>query len=421
MISLRLLDKFINLQRILEFILVQNKIFRLRGKVQNYAWGGYHYIPTLLNIDNNDHQSFAEYWMGIHSSGVAQIETTEGWQLLDLFLQKNPDVLGTKTLQQFNTLPYLFKVLDVREMLSIQVHPNKIEAEQGFAKEEAEGISINAFNRNYKDKNHKPEMMVALTPFWLLHGFKSATLLQKILQDIEVFHPLISIFNKGNYKALYQYIMEMPQDQLDSMFQPILKKIIPLYQQEKLDKSNPDFWAVRAVINQSNPYQNIDRGIFSIYFFNLLQLQPGQAIFQGAGVPHAYLEGINVEIMANSDNVLRGGLTPKYIDVKELIKHIQFESITPAILNGEAKRQERIYTCPVPDFGLSKIMLKAGELLSQHSKSFEIGILLEGNIQIETTKKKIFYKGESFAIAAGTNYTITSKSGCIIYKAFVPV
>jgi len=400
------------------------KIYRLKGQVQHYAWGGYTYIPSLLNINNTNHQPFAEYWMGIHPSAISQIEVNGQWELLTHFLQQNPTALSKSPNQLLNPstnqLPYLFKILDVREMLSIQVHPTKTAAQEGFEREEKLGIPINASNRNYKDKNHKPEMMVALSPFCLLHGFKTPSLLQQTLQKIEAFHPLISIFKKNDYKTLYTYIMEMHQDEVDKMLQPLLQKIVPLYQQQKLNKHNPDFWAARAIINNTHPYQNVDRGIFSIYFFNLLQLKPGEAIFQGAGLPHAYLEGVNVELMANSDNVLRGGLTPKYVDVKELIQHIIFEGITPHIFIGNGHTQEKIYHCPVPDFCLSAILLSAGSSITQYSQSFEIGIVIDGSLQIEVEEKQIFTKGDSFAIAADTNYNITTQSHCVVYKAFVP-
>ncbi len=392
------------------------KIYRLKGQVQQYAWGGYTYIPSLLNINNTNHQPFAEYWMGAHSSAISQIEINGQWELLTHFLQQNPTALG----ESIHQLPYLFKILDVREMLSIQVHPTKAAAEEGFNREEKAGIAITASNRNYKDKNHKPEMMVALSPFWLLHGFKTPSLLQQTLQTTEAFHPLISIFNKNDYKTLYTYVMEMRQNEVDKMLQPLLQKIIPLYKQQKLTKENPDFWAARTVMNNANPYQNIDRGIFSIYFFNLLQLQPRQAIFQGAGLPHAYLEGVNVELMANSDNVLRGGLTSKYIDVKELMTHIRLEETVPKMLNAEGTTQQKVYNCPVPDFALSTIELSSGDSINLYSQSFEIGIVIEGSLQIEVEEKKIFNKGDSFAIAADTNYSITTQSHCVVYKAFVP-
>lgn len=407
-----------------------HKIFRLKGQVQHYAWGGYTYIPSLLNINNTNHQPFAEYWMGIHPSAISQIEVNGHWELLTSFLQQNPTALSKSTNQLLNQsttqpssiLPYLFKVLDVRAMLSIQVHPTKMAATEGFEREEKLGIPINASNRNYKDKNHKPEVMVALSPFWLLHGFKPALVLKHTLQQIDAFYPFLSIFNDDGYEALYKQVMEMPQTQVDTLLQPLLQKIVPLYQQQKLNKNNPDFWAARAVINSAHPYKNIDRGIFSIYFFNLLQLKSGEAIFQGAGVPHAYLEGVNVELMANSDNVLRGGLTPKYIDVKELIQHIIFEGITPHIFIGKGNTQEKIYHCPVPDFCLSAISLSAGSSITQYSQSFEIGIVIEGQMQIEAKEeKKILHTGESFAVAAHTNYTITTQSCCVMYKAFVPV
>ncbi|MBC7588692.1 MAG: mannose-6-phosphate isomerase, class I, partial [Chitinophagaceae bacterium] len=162
----------------------QNKILQLKGKVQHYAWGGSSFIPSLLHIDNAENKPHAEYWMGTHPSAPSELFDGAASISLDQFIQQNPiKVLGEKVFKQFKALPYLFKVLDVNDMLSIQVHPSKAEAEKGFDAEEAAGIPLNAPNRNYKDSNHKPEIMVALSEFWLLHGFKSKEAIEKMLLD----------------------------------------------------------------------------------------------------------------------------------------------------------------------------------------------------------------------------------------------
>ena len=134
----------------------KNTLFKLTGKVQNYAWGGSTYIPNLLHIENTQHKPFAEYWMGAHASASSFINLNqENISLKDLINQNPVEILGEEVYQQFNELPFLFKILDVHDMLSIQVHPSKIEAAKGFAAEEAAGIPMNAANRNYKDQNHK--------------------------------------------------------------------------------------------------------------------------------------------------------------------------------------------------------------------------------------------------------------------------
>ena len=142
------------------------KAYKLHGVNRHYDWGGFDFIPSLMNIDNTAKKPFAEYWMGAHTSAPAMIDTHEGQTPLDVLVKSNvSSFLGNKTASEFGALPYLFKILDVAKMLSIQVHPSKENALIGFDLEEKAGIAINAPNRNYKDKNHKPEVMVALSDF----------------------------------------------------------------------------------------------------------------------------------------------------------------------------------------------------------------------------------------------------------------
>ncbi|HEX8279503.1 MAG TPA: mannose-6-phosphate isomerase, class I, partial [Segetibacter sp.] len=164
--------------------------------------------------------------------------------------------------------------------------------------------------------------------------------------------------------------------------------------------------------------RNADKGIFSIYFFNILKLKEGEAVFQGAGVPHAYLEGQNVELMANSDNVLRGGLTQKHIDVPELLRHIVFEGITPNILKGHLSEHEILYPVPVDDFGISAINLEKGQEYFSESKSPQIFLVITGKVQCENL---ICKRGETFVVLPDNNYTIQGVENTVLYKAFVPL
>ena len=398
-------------------------MYKLKGKVQHYTWGGAVYIPELLGIDNSEQKPFAEYWMGAHPSKPSFIEQDEQRTIsLGELIHQNPSkYLGEKVTKQFGVLPFLFKVLDVKEMLSIQVHPTKEEAIKGFARENEAGIPLSASHRNYKDDNHKPEVMVALSEFWLLHGFKERALLIETLQQIPELNILVPLFEKGGYYGLYKYVMELPQEKVDEMLSPLLKKIMPEYTSNKLARANPAYWACKAIASGSDKYHNIDRGIFSIYFFNIVQLHPGQAIFQGAGVPHAYLEGQNIELMSNSDNVLRGGLTPKHIDVPELLKHTLFEGISPHILNGETHGAETVYHCPVPDFVVSKIELAKNEAFTHNASSAEILIVTEGESAcLSNGRELMLEKGEAAFAGAGEQYTITSPSRSVVFKAAVP-
>ena len=400
---------------------VDKKLFRLVGKIQHYAWGGYNYIPQLLGTPAGKEPS-AEYWMGAHPSAPSAIHLNGDTLTLDQLISRQPaETIGAPVWERFKELPYLFKVLDVREMLSIQVHPTKTEAEKGFARENAAGIPLNAPHRNYKDANHKPEIMVALSEFWLLHGFLPEDKLAKVLDTVPEFNSLKSVYEKEGYYGLYKTVMEMPQDQVNTFLRPLAERVLPAYKEGKLQKSDPAFWAGRAIDNDPQGLERLDRGIFSIYFFNILQTQPGDAVFQDAGIPHAYLEGQNVELMANSDNVLRGGLTPKHIDVPELLKHTRFEAVHPHILKGEpaANPAERIYSSPAPDFVVSQIKLQPGTIYENTAKAAEIMLVLHGSAVISGSDTLDLQQGQSVFVAAGETYKM--EGDALLYKASVPV
>jgi len=397
----------------------KNNIFGLTGKVQHYQWGGFEYIPALLGIDNSQHQPFAEYWLGAHDNAPAQLDNGED---LNQFIRENPACLGEKTRQAFGRLPYLLKILDVKDMLSIQVHPNKKAALLEFAHENKRGTPLNSPNRNYKDDNHKPELMMALSEFWLLHGFQNPGALIQTIKAVPEFGFMLPVFEKDNYKALYELVMTMDQSKVNEMLKPLLDRIIPLYQDNKLQKDGPDFWAARAALT-FNEAGKIDRGIFSVYLFNIMHLKKGEAVFQEAGILHAYLEGQNVEIMANSDNVLRGGLTPKHIDVAELMKHVIFKPVTPHIIQGEPVNEtENVFLTPAPDFELSRIVLHANQTYQLNIVSADIFLVLSGMVEAASeTNSHGFKQGEAFIVLNNTALSLKTRSGAEIYRASVPV
>lgn len=393
----------------------------LKGKIQHYAWGGHQYIPALLSISNPADKPHAEYWLGTHPGGPSRLSVNgnEEMSLAELIATNPQKYLGDKVFDQFGELPYLLKVLDVKDMLSIQVHPSKKEAEKGFDRENEAGILLNASNRNYKDRNHKPEVMIALSEFWLLHGFNPD--LENILDRYEWLNTLVPVFEARGIEGLYQFVMELPQDGVDKMLKPLAEKLVPLYEAGELNKNSPDFWAGRVLVESRPEYKNLDRGIFSIYFFNVVHLVPGEAIFQAAGVPHAYLEGQNIELMSNSDNVLRAGLTPKYIDVPELLKHTLFEFTHPQILAGEQKGPATVFDCPVPDFIIDKIDLEGGGQWASTAAGPEIFIIISGEQEWEGEGMLQSKKGDAVFTIPGEQYNIKALSGSVLFKAAVPV
>lgn len=383
-------------------------IYRLKGTVKHYDWGGPSFIPSLLNRENKENKPFAEYWMGTHLQGISRVESEDG---------EEKDLTA-----YISQLPYLFKVLDVKDMLSIQVHPSKQAAEKEFARENEDGIPLDSPTRNYKDDNHKPELMVALSDFWLLHGFKPPEELVYTLLNVVELRELLQVFNQSGYTGLYKHVMEMPQEEVNRILRPLIDNVSIIYKDAEPVKENEDFWVAKAAKSFSN--ETIDRGIFSFYFFNLVHLKKGEGIFQDAGVPHAYLEGQNVEIMASSDNVLRGGLTSKHIDVKELMKHIKCEATYPEILIAEELTpNEKIYKTPVGDFQLSVFELQAGETISFEPSTIEILLLTEGVTELEDDDMTIRLQqgNPSALVLPGQTVYLAAADKSTVFRASIPV
>ena len=397
-----------------------NTAYKLQGIHRHYEWGGNAFIPQLMHVDNAIGKPFAEYWMGAHPSAPAMVETAEGLMALDQMIQENKVAfLGAKTAAQFGALPYLFKILDVEKMLSIQVHPSKENAKKGFSKEQQAGVPIDASNRNYKDQNHKPEVMVALSDFWLLHGFMPAIALKERLSSLAPLQILLPEFGQDDYAGLYSHFMRLDQTATDKILKPLLEIAVHEVAAGKVDKTHPHWWA-NKYYGGIVPSSNIDKGILSIYILNIVNVPKYQGVFQGAGLLHAYLEGQNIELMANSDNVLRGGLTPKHIDIEELLQHIQFEPTYPSILKGDfTSSNELQFPCPVPDFGLTKITITPGETYTNKTSSFEMFLVMQGDVQLDGMDLK---PGEFAAVKAGAAYHIqqTGSETAVIFKSFVP-
>jgi mannose-6-phosphate isomerase len=386
-------------------------LYRLVGQIQNYAWGGQQFIPELLGLQPAPHTAYAEYWLGAHEKAPSKIILEDGSTVhLDKFIAEYPQkALGPRAALQYGRLPYLLKALDVEKPLSIQVHPTKLEAEAGFERENKLGIPLGAPERNYKDANHKPELMVALSDFWLLHGFLPEAELGNVLRRVPEFHVLLGVFENGGYAGLYKHVMNLPSEEVDAILAPLAKRIRMKAETGGLQESCADYWMARIVADRRT--NSCDRGVFSIYFFNLVKLRTGQAIFQDAGIPHAYLQGQNIEVMANSDNVLRGGLTEKHVDVSELLRTVIFEGVRPGVIEGTPKDNplEAYYEAPTQDFRLSRIDLEKGEPYVNSTQSIEIVLIMDGEAAIDSDRKHLsLSRGQSAVVFAETAFQMTA-------------
>lgn len=412
------------------------RVLPLTGAVQHYDWGGDAFLPGLLGRANPEGRPFAELWMGAHPSAPAAADVDGVSVTLDTLVDGAADVLlGPETTARFSgRLPYLFKVLDARNMLSIQAHPTKRQAEEGFARENAGGIALKAPHRNYRDDNHKPEVHVALTDFWMLHGFRP---LEEIIETLRAAPEMGAVLpdfrerlrqagtdaaaRRDLLRTLYGTIMTLPQTQVDALLDPLIQR---LERASSLDKDTPDFWALRAAEDFPLPGGHRDRGIFSVYLLNLVRLRPGQGTFQPAGTLHAYLEGVNVELMANSDNVLRGGLTPKHVDVSELMQVLAFEEGPPEILSGErVSATETRYRAPVDEFVLSRIQLRKGQRYVRDAlRGPDTLLVLEGAVEVQAEKQVLARgRGEMCLVPHGLSYVLVPKTAsAALFKASVP-
>lgn len=388
-------------------------IYKLKNTIQKYKWGSTEYIQKLLNL--NDNTPMAELWMGAHPSAPSLISDGNKNIFLPDFIKENPEkVLGEKTANRFNCkLPFLFKVLAAGKPLSIQSHPDKKQAEFGFKNENEKNIPLAAFNRNYKDDNHKPELICALTDFRAMRGFRPINDIADELVHLKLkaisatVKKFINNRTSEGLKMFFYEIMSMGKDKKKELVNEVLLKI--------KNNNEPRYDWIRK-LNSEYPD---DIGVICPLILNIIKLENGQAMYIPAGELHSYLSGTGMEIMANSDNVLRGGLTPKHVDVNELLKTLTFRAGIPEIIiPAKPDNCEEIYNSPANEFKLSRI-IPDNEYTNTNIKSIEIIIIIKGECIIRTPQIKIkAERGDSFVIEACTKeYSI--KGECIIYKASV--
>ncbi len=337
---------------------------RLENTIRPYAWGSTTALPELMGTEPTGEPQ-AELWMGAHPGAPSRVDRGAGpVSLADVIAADPTAELGEPTVRAFGPrLPFLLKLLAAEVPLSVQVHPDRPQAAAGFADEEARGVPLDAPHRNYKDANHKPELICALTPFEGLCGFRPAVEAADLLDTLDV----------GELKPYADLLRAHPEsdalrETLTAVLtadREVLAGVVTRAAQaaRRLAAEGPSRFAgdYDAVVRMERHFPG-DPGVIAGMLLNRVRLSPGEALFLGAGVPHAYLHGLGVELMATSDNVLRCGLTPKHIDVPELLRVVRFEATEPGVLRPEAvpadagPAEER-YAAPIDDFRLSRIDL----------------------------------------------------------------
>ncbi|WP_373778163.1 mannose-6-phosphate isomerase, class I [Glaesserella sp.] len=399
-------------------------IFKLVGKYQHYDWGGSSFIPNWLKLENPENKPYAEYWLGAHRSAPSLVEIDGNWVELDKVIDNAPELLGENARQKFgDELPYLLKVLDVKLPLSIQLHPTKAEAELGFERENQLGIALNAPNRTYKDRNHKPEMMIALSDSWLLHGFRSFSGMKEALSKHDSLKPLASAIDTKGLPDVYAEIMQASQEQLAAWLLPVIETKQEAYQQGKLKLDDPDYWVLYAIESMNIPQNKLDAGLLCFYLFNIVNVKKGEGIYQGAGLPHAYLRGQNIELMAASDNVIRGGLTPKYIDIPALLNSIDYREVTPKLI-PEYDGEEALHLYPTPeakDFAMQRLEFKPFDEEEVAATSASILLVMAGSLYIDLGEDSLhLQQGEAAFITAGSKADIIGETDGYAIIATLP-
>lgn len=392
----------------------------LENSIQQYAWGSVDGIPSITGMSNPENNPFAELWLGAHPAAPSRLVHAGESLALDSFIAMHPvETLGKTVNLLFDSkLPYLLKILSAVTPLSLQVHPSKSQAEAGFKRENDEHIPITAFNRNYKDNNHKPEIILALTSFKAMAGFRNIDDILSLFSAAsisEVADILQNMSKSRSYSAFYQDILHIEQDKKQSICSTLASKA------KELSLSHPDRSVRRAfafVTILAETYPD-DTGIFAPLYLNCIELEPLQAMYLPAGIMHAYVHGTGIELMANSDNVLRGGLTPKYIDIDELCSILREEPFCPEIFTTDPGSTQSIYATPCKDFELSRLNLQNNSIVS-HSFGPRILLCTDGHVDISGVNELIsLTKGKSAFIPANAGKLTLSGSG-VVFSAAVP-
>lgn len=390
-------------------------IYSLKNPIKNFPWGSRTAIRDYFGIDNSTFEHQAEIWMGAHPSASSSISQAGIDVSLYDAIANNPDYwLGKDTKERFSSLPFLMKVLAAAEPLSIQVHPSKKAAEIGFAAENEQGVPLDAANRNYKDANHKPELVYALTPYLAMNGFREFDQIVANFDALELpmlkdlFQPFKQDPNPLALASFFSAILALEGESKAQAISQLLNSL------KKIDKDHFVYQASLLISRLYHLYPE-DVGLFAPLFLNVIELQPGEAMFLYAETPHAYIHGLGVEVMANSDNVLRAGLTPKYIDVEELVKNTQFMPISfeNLILKPIGNQTEReVYPVPVEDFNFDVLIPRNAVTLTTSSP--EVLLCLSDQVTIITDiGSRVIYKGESVILPASLGEYCISGKGSI--------
>jgi len=397
-----------------------NRILPLRGQIQAYAWGSRSVLAELLGRASPSATPEAELWFGAHPRAPSFVRVEGSWFPLSEVIDAHPEeVLGPRVARSFERkLPFLLKVIAAEAPLSIQAHPDADQARRGYERENALGIPRDAPNRSFKDPNSKPELLCATSEFIALCGFRSAADLHAQLAGLhspaldELLAPFFDSPNSNTWRTCFGRLLLLSGE-------PRKRLLAEVQEASQSGGSAEQRWLLKLRHDFGD-----DVGVLAPLFLNLLELEPGEALFLGPGEPHAYLRGVAVEIMSNSDNVLRGGLTPKHVDIPELLHTLSFSMGPVRVLRpGAVHSCQLTYSTPAREFQLFVMHLQDGSRFeSQDERSVEILFCTEGSACISQAgggPELRADKGTAWLVpAALPRYQI--EGNATLYRATVP-
>jgi mannose-6-phosphate isomerase len=405
------------------------RIFRLENPSQRYAWGSVNGISDTLGIPNPGGGPLAEIWMGAHPKAPSTA-IVDGKRIgLDEYIKRGPvAALGPNVVDKLgSSLPFLFKVLSAGTPLSIQAHPSKRKAQLGFERENLGGVPLDAPDRNYRDPNHKPEMVVALTHFELICGFRPVA---EIIENMRLVAPgeferslerLERDPSRVELSVFFYALVSADERSRTRLLAAVAGNIERALSAGTVPSGREE--AFRWVLKIMGFFPGDVGAVFPL-ILNHVVLEPGQAAFIAPGELHAHLSGTCFEIMANSDNVIRGALTPKFVDLPELVSVLSFNPERIAVVEPVATAPcEESYPTFVPDFEISRITLGPGRRYSRSSDGPELLFCRSGSalISCEGEDPILLAQGEAaFVSADAADYGLSAEGEAIVFRASVP-
>lgn len=391
---------------------------KLTGTIQEYAWGSPDGIAAVLGTPVTGGPQ-AEYWLGAHPRSPSVLGDGK---TLDTLLGEQPELIGPASVDRFGPrLPFLLKVLSARRALSLQAHPSRAQAIEGYAREDAAGIPLDAPDRNYRDDWPKPEALVALTEFHGLCGFREAARTRALFAQLGVPAADQLVLPLTDIDGMARVFLEILA--LADLHADLVAEVAEAAR-TGLESAEPgsDFHLFCTTAVELEADYPGDAGVLAALLLNRIQLQPGEAFFMPAGNLHAYLRGTGIEVMSNSDNVLRGGLTAKHIDVDELAVVLDFTPGFPGLLDPvEIAAGVLRYPTKVPEFSVF-LLTRPHDSPLPVSGSARIVLVTEGSFTLLAGDAHLTLdKGDAAFLGAGEDARVTGAGQAFVASGGLPV